>query len=96
MGLVLGFGFLVAAVLQELDLRAFEQRGLVADALVLSESEGRSSYIDVRFTARSGEVVEWETGNYLEPVAAGDTIRVVYDRGDPMSSSTSSGATAAT
>ena len=81
--LVVGLGFLMAAVVQEQDLRALQSRGLVADALVLEESGGRSSYIDVRFTARSGEVVEFETGNYVEPVDTGDTIRVVYDRDDP-------------
>ena len=37
----------------------------------------------MRFTARSGEVVEHDTGNDVEPVEPGDMIRVVYDRDDP-------------
>lgn len=75
--------FLIEAVVQEMDLRALQERGVITQALVLAESDGRNSYLDVRFTTTDGEVIETETGDYVEPVEPDDKIQIIYDPQDP-------------
>jgi hypothetical protein len=63
-----------------------ERRGEVVTATIVREDdpdERAGSYVDVRFTTRTGRVVEAET-EVDDEVEVGQTIQVVYDRENPL------------
>ncbi|MFC0627734.1 DUF3592 domain-containing protein [Kribbella deserti] len=65
---------------------ALAERGVLAPGVVLSVSEPaiRSpERITVRFSTRTGEVVEGTTGDYPSGLKAGNSIEVRYDPADP-------------
>jgi hypothetical protein len=82
MSLVAAAVFIAIGYFEIHDLYLLKHRGEVVSALVLDESNGKTTYITVKYQTLAGETVTADTSNY-ENADPGETIQVVYDRDKP-------------
>ena len=80
--LLIGFGLLIAAIATGITIRRFIRSASSATGVVSHLNAG-GSHPEIEFTTVSGENISYPQGGLIFGYRPGQTVRVLYNEGDP-------------